>query len=208
MNAMNAMSVIVVAYALGAFSTAYYLFRWSTGQDIRSRGSGNAGARNIGRELGALAFLLTFVIDGSKGFLAVALARYFELGEASVILAMIAVVAGHIWPAQLGFRGGKGVATGLGALAAFDLKLLIPLILVFAIAAPLFKNFTLGGLLAIVLTPIATALRQHSNEETCGVLILAALIVFAHRDNLREIFAKSPTGSGAARAPHLERRQP
>jgi len=200
--------VIVVAYALGCFSTAYYLFRVATGGDIRSHGSGNAGARNIGRELGTLAFIVTFLIDGAKGYLAVALARYFELTELSVILAMIAVVAGHIWPAQLGFRGGKGVATGLGALAAFDVTMLISLIVVFAIAAPLAKSFTLGGLLAIAMTPIAAAIFHHSAVVTAGASILAALIIFAHRENLKEIFAITPAGSREALDPHVERRQP
>lgn len=205
---MNTLLIIVVGYALGCFSTAYYLFRFSTGGDIRSHGSGNAGARNIGRELGTLAFVVTFLIDCAKGFLAVGLARYFELTEVSVIIAMIAVVVGHIWPAQLGFRGGKGVATGLGTLVAFDRQFLIPLILLTGVAAPLLRSFTLGGLVTILLTPIAAALLQHSSVETCGVLILAALIIFAHRNDLREIFAITPAGSREALDPHVERRQP
>lgn len=205
---MTSALVIVGSYALGCFSTAYYLFRYSTGRDIRGHGSGNAGARNIGRELGALAFAVTSVIDGSKGFLAVALARYFELTELSVILAMIAVVAGHVWPAQLSFRGGKGVATGIGTLAAFDHRLLIPLILVTGVGTALSRNFTLGGLAAILLTPIATAMLRHSHGETAGVAVLAALIVFAHRQNLREIFAITPAGSRPALDPDVDRRQP
>jgi glycerol-3-phosphate acyltransferase PlsY len=203
---MNALIVIAIGYGLGCFSTAYYLFRFSTGGDIRRRGSGNAGARNIGRELGALAFVVTFLIDGGKGFLAVALADYFQLGEANTILSMIAVVAGHVWPAQLGFRGGKGVATAIGALAAFDVKILIPLIVIFAIAALVAKNFTLGGLLAIAISPIAAAILHRSAAVTAGVSILAAMIVFAHRENLREIFAATPMGSGKALEPQVERR--
>lgn len=205
---MNALLVIVASYALGCFATAYYLFRFSTGGDIRRRSSGNAGARNIGRELGALAFVVTFVIDSAKGFLAVALADYFKLGEASLMLAMIAVVAGHIWPAQLGFRGGKGVATAIGALAAFDVELLIPSIVVFAIAAPVAKSFTLGGLLAIALTPIAAAIFHPSAVRTTGVSILVAMIIFAHRENLREIFTATKARSGKALEPQVERRHP
>ena len=203
---MNALIVIVASYALGCFATAYYLFRFSTGQDIRRHGSGNAGARNIGRELGALAFVVTFVIDGGKGFLALALADYFKLGETSLMLAMIAVVTGHIWPAQLGFRGGKGVATAIGALAAFDVKILIPLIIIFAVAALVAKNFTLGGLLAIAISPIAAAILHQSAGVTAGVSFLAAMIIFAHRENLREIFAATPAHSGKTIEPQVERR--
>jgi len=209
---MNALIVIVVSYALGCCTTAYYLFRFSTGHDIRRRGSGNAGARNIGRELSALAFVVTFMIDGGKGFLAVALADYFKLGEAGLMLAMIAVVAGHSWPAQLGFRGGKGVAPVIGALAAFDIKILIPLNIVFAIAALVAKNltekFTVAGLLAITISPIAAAILHQSAVVTAGALILAALIVFAHRENLREIFAATPAGPGKVLDPQIDRRHP
>ena len=209
---MTSALVIVGCYALGCFCTAYYLFRFSTGLDIRIQGSGNAGARNIGSEQGALAFVITFVIDGGKGFLAVALAEYFKLGEASLMLAMIAVVAGHVWPAQLGLRGGKGVATGIGALAAFDVKILIPLIVIFAIAALVAKNltenFTVAGLLAIALSPIAAAILHQSAAVTAGVSFLAALIVFAHRENLREIFTATKARSGKALEPQVERRHP
>jgi glycerol-3-phosphate acyltransferase PlsY len=209
---MNALLVIVAGYALGCFSTAYYLFRFSTGGDIRRVGSGNAGARNIGRELGAPAFVVTFLIDGGKGFLAVALADYFQLGEANTILSMIAVVAGHVWPAQLGFRGGKGVATAIGALAGFDVKILIPLIIIFAIASLVAKNltenFTVAGLLAIAISPIAAAILHQSAAVTAGVLILAALIIFAHRENLREIFTATKARSGKALEPQVERRHP
>ena len=210
---MNALIVIVVSYGLGCFSTAYYLFRFSTGGDIRRRGSGNAGARNIGRELGAPAFIVTFLIDGGKGFLAIALADYFKLGEASLVLAMIAVVAGHIWPAQLGFRGGKGVATAIGALAGFDIKILIPLIIIFAIASLVAKhlpeNFTVAGLLAVAISPITAAIFHQSVAVTAGVWILAALIIFAHRENLREIFTATKARSGEALdEPQVERRHP
>jgi glycerol-3-phosphate acyltransferase PlsY len=209
---MTSALVIVGCYALGSVCTAYYLFRYATGRDIRSQGSGNAGARNIGRELGALAFVVTFMIDGGKGFLAVALADYFKLGEAGLMLAMIAVVAGHIWPAQLGFRGGKGVAAAIGALAAFDIKILIPLIIIFAIAALVAKNltenFTVAGLLAIAISPIAAAILHQTAAVTAGVLILAALIIFAHRENLREIFAARPAGSAKALDPQVDRRHP
>jgi glycerol-3-phosphate acyltransferase PlsY len=209
---MNALIVIAIGYGLGCFSTAYYLFRFSTGQDIRSRGSGNAGARNIGRELGVPAFVVTLLIDGGKGFLAIALADYFQLSEANTMLSMIAVAAGHIWPVQLGFRGGKGVATAIGALAAFDVKILIPLIIIFAVASLVAKNltenFTVAGLLAIAISPIAAAIFHQSAAVTAGVLILAALIIFAHRENLREIFAAMKARSGKALEPQVERRHP
>ena len=190
---MHALIVIAVSYALGCLSTAYYLFRFSTGRDIRNRGSGNAGARNIGRELGAWAFAATFLIDSGKGFLAVALARYYAPGEIPALLAAFAVVAGHIWPAQLGFRGGKGVATGIGTLAAVDFVLLVPSLVILAVIAPITKNFTLSGLAAIGAAPVAAAMLHQNSLVIVTVTLLAALIVFAHRQDLRAL-------GGAARA--------
>ena len=204
---MTTLLVTFASYALGCFSTAYYLFRFSTGSDIRNRGSGNAGARNIGRQLGSLAFIATFLIDFTKGAATVWLARYFELGDANVVIAMLAVVAGHVWPAQLGFRGGKGIATAIGALVAFDHRLPIPSIVIFGIAAPLFRNLTLGGLVAIALTPVAAAIFHRTAVEIVGAVILTAIVIFAHRGDLGEIFANTPADSDDTHDPLLKRRQ-
>lgn len=204
---MTTLLVALASYALGCFSAAYYLFRCFTGRDIRTCGSGSAGARNIGRELGPFAFVIVFLIDFTKGTLAVGLARHFDFGAPSVIIAAVAVVAGHIWPAQLHFRGGKGVATGLGALAAFDYNFFILLILLATVAALLLQNLTLAGLVAILLTPISAAIFYHTAAETSGISILAAIVIFAHRDNLRELFANMPASSGKARNPLHERRR-
>ena len=198
---MTTLLVALASYALGCFSAAYYLFRFFTGRDIRTLGSGSAGAKNIGRELGRSAFVVVFLIDFAKGTLAVWFARHFEIGAASVIIAAVAVVAGHIWPAQLHFRGGKGVATGLGALAAFDYNFLLLLILLATVAALLFQNFTLAGLVAILLTAISAAIFYQTVVETTGIATLAAIVLFAHRDNLRELFANMSAGSGKARDP-------
>ena len=204
---MTTLLVTLVSYALGCFSAAYYLFHFFTGRDIRTRGSGSAGAKNIGRELGRFAFVVVFLIDFTKGTLAVWLARHFDIGAASVIIAAVAVVAGHIWPAQLHFRGGKGVATGLGAIAAFDYNFLISLILLATIAVLLFQNLTLAGLVAILLTPVSAAIFYQTAVETAGISTLAAIVLVAHRDNIRELFANMPAGSGKARDPLRRREQ-
>lgn len=198
---MATLLLALASYALGCFSAAYYLFRFFTGGDIRTRGSGSAGAKNIARELGRFAFVVVFLIDATKGTLAVWLARQFDIGPAGVIIAAVAVVAGHIWPAQLHFRGGKGVATALGALAAFDYNFLISLILLATIAVLLFQNLTLAGLVAILLTPVSAAIFYQTAVETAGISTLAAIVLVAHRHNIRELFVNKAAGSGKARDP-------
>jgi glycerol-3-phosphate acyltransferase PlsY len=93
---------------------AYYIVRLRSGADIRASGSGNAGARNVMRSGDRTAAILTFVWDLAKGALAVALAAAIDRSDWSAGVAFLFIVLGHIWPAQLGFRGGKGVATAIG----------------------------------------------------------------------------------------------
>ena len=111
---------IIVAYLLGCIATAYYMVRLRTRQDIRQLGSGNVGGRNAGRVLGRSGFVIVAVVDALKGLLAVLFARYLGVGQWTMALVMLAVLAGHIWPAQLGFKGGKGAATFIGALAGYN----------------------------------------------------------------------------------------
>jgi len=101
-----------LAYALGCLNAGYYLLRWRDGRDLRQLGSGNAGARNAGRVLGRRAFALVFALDAAKSMLAV-LAACWWAPEAAATCAVIAAL-GHVFPVQLGFRGGKGVATAIG----------------------------------------------------------------------------------------------
>jgi glycerol-3-phosphate acyltransferase PlsY len=117
----------LAAYVLGCFTSAYYLVRFVKGQDIRQLGTGTVGGRNAGRVLGKAGFVAVGVLDALKGLLAVLLARYLGLMGWWLLPVLFAVVAGHIWPAQLGFRGGKGVATMIGALLASNY--FIPLVL-------------------------------------------------------------------------------
>lgn len=112
----------LAAYALGCLVGAYYVVRLRAGHDVRETGSGNAGARNVLRSGDRFSAVLTLLWDVAKGALAVWLARSIARADVAVSLAIVAVVAGHIWPAQLQFRGGKGVATTIGtALAVLPL---------------------------------------------------------------------------------------
>ena len=107
---------MVPAYLLGAFPTAYLVARWLRGIDIRNVGSGNAGALNVYRQLGWRAAVPVLLVDAAKGAAAASLARLLGAPDAALSLASVAAVVGHNWSLFLGFSGGKGVATALGAL--------------------------------------------------------------------------------------------
>lgn len=184
--------VILASYALGCFSTGYYLVRFTTGKDIRSSGSGAVGARNVGRELGAPGFLLTFLVDFAKGALVVWAARYFGLSSWGVVAAMNAVVIGHVWPLQLGFRGGKGIATTLGAIVVLDTQFTLLLLLLLVLTLAVVRQLTLIGIILVIVSPLLAAAIERLEWSVWGLTVLAVIVLIAHRRNIREIFrAKS-----------------
>ena len=174
----------LAAYALGCFTAGYYLVRWRTGQDIRELGSGSVGARNVGRLLGWRGLLATVLGDFGKGALAVWAARQFTTDDRLVALAMPWVVAGHLWPVQLRFRGGKGMAAALGALLIYDYRLAAPFALLFAGAFAVSRKTVVPGLFALACLPLASWCLGHGAAEVANCLMLAGLVLFAHRKNL------------------------
>jgi glycerol-3-phosphate acyltransferase PlsY len=176
---------ILAAYALGCFTTGYYLVRLRTGQDIRNLGSGNVGARNAGRAMGPLGFAVTLVVDCAKGMLAVGAARYAGLEPWSMLLVMLAVAIGHIWPAQLRFRGGKGIATSLGTLLIYDYRIALLILGLSLCLFALLRRFTMSGLIAIAISPLAIIALGQSAAPVIGLCALAVLILIAHRENIR-----------------------
>lgn len=108
--------VLVLSYLLGSIPTAYIASRLVKGKDIRQMGDANMGAANAYRELGARIGIVVGVVDASKGALAVVIGRAANLPEIMTLSAGIAAVFGHNFPVFLGFRGGRGVSTSIGAL--------------------------------------------------------------------------------------------
>jgi len=175
-------AAVALAYALGCANAAYYVVRWRDGRDVRTLGSGTAGARNAGRVLGRWAFALVFLSDAAKGGLAVLAARWW-VPEAAPLCAVAAVV-GHVWPAQLGWRGGKGVATALGALAALDVTVLAAVVVVFALLRPLLRRTTPAGIVAFWCAAVGACWLRPVATATVA-LAIAALLTFTHRNDLR-----------------------
>lgn len=178
--------VLMASYALGCISVGYYLVRWRTGQDIRALGSGNLGAKNVKRVLGWWGFIVTFVGDIAKGLTAVAIARGADLPGWAVTLAMLLVVAGHNWPIQLRFHGGKGVSASLGAVLAYNWLALVCLVVLSLVVFAVWRKVTLSGMAAYVATPFLLWFFQSSPVAVAGMFLLAVEVIFAHRQNLRD----------------------
>ncbi|MGO8838377.1 MAG: glycerol-3-phosphate acyltransferase [Limisphaerales bacterium] len=185
-NWFQATGCVLGAYCLGCLATGYYLVRLRTGRDIRDIESGSTGARNVGRLLGKSGFGLTLLGDFAKGSLAVWGAQEWTNNPHLVALAMLAVVAGHIWPAQLRFRGGKGATTSLGALLVFDYRLALTFAALFLGGFILMRRSVLPGMFAFVCLPLAGLWFDHDGLTATLVAVMAAMILFAHRKNFGE----------------------
>jgi glycerol-3-phosphate acyltransferase PlsY len=177
---------ILFSYFLGCIATGYYWTRWRTGQDIRQLGSGNVGARNVGRAVGIGGFTITLALDFAKGVVAVWGAYRLGLRPEPVAAAVVAVVVGHNWPIQLRFHGGKGIAVSVGALLAYDPFILLCLLVVFLPLFTVTRLFTTSGMLAYAFGPLTVFLCGLDKAKVAAVSIVAILVVVAHRRNLRE----------------------
>jgi glycerol-3-phosphate acyltransferase PlsY len=187
--------VVALAYLLGSIPFGYLVVRARGGGDVRETGSGGTGATNVTRRAGKGAGLLTLLLDALKGAAAVFIARlalteHFGV-DWWVAAAAVAAVAGHVFPVWLGFRGGKGVATGLGVFAVLAPAALLCALPVFVLVVLATRYVSLGSIVAAALVPLAVwalGTRAARGEELLPVLTAAsvggALIIFMHRANI------------------------
>ena len=185
--------IAIVAYLLGNISTSYIIAKRIAGIDIRTQGSGNAGSTNVLRTLGKKAGLLTFLGDVLKGALAVLVAcivsKFMPIDTLTAkYVAVIGVVAGHNWPAFLGFRGGKGVATSLGAMLAVHPVAALTCFAVFGVVVLVTKYVSLGSVVGIACSPLVVYL-MGKKEAIPVTTFLALSVIYTHRENLKRVFS-------------------
>ena len=192
--------VLLVAYLLGCVTPGYYLVGWRTGQDLRAEGSGGVGATNTGRILGMWGFLAVGIGDATKAALAVGLARWLSAADWVWMLALLAVVIGHVWPVQLGFRGGKGIACAIGGLLIFDPRLfglllgLFGLLYLVVLAVPglrkLPRNYYVPGMTIILAAPVGAWFLGHSVPASLLMGLLVVFLLWAHLSNLTKLWRR------------------
>jgi glycerol-3-phosphate acyltransferase PlsY len=164
------------------------------GEDIRKSGSGNIGATNVSRKSPALG-LATLVFDALKGFVPVTLAARAFPGTAGVTLSALAAlmaIVGHLFPVWLKFRGGKGVATGLGAWAGFAPQSVLVMVAVFVVVVVVFRYISLGSIVAAAIFPLAAHLlgEDHGLPMVLGCMAAASLLIITkHQANIRRLVA-------------------
>jgi acyl phosphate:glycerol-3-phosphate acyltransferase len=196
---MTKICLVILSYLMGCFTAGYYLVRFETGQDIRTMASGNVGSRNVGRMLGARGFMLTFICDAGKGLLAVWLARQVSSEGWFGTAVLIAVTAGHLWPVQLRFRGGKGIATFAGGMILLQPLVLLVCLVFCALLYPLVRRTTITALIVLGFSPLfmaAVPFYQKIPLHAAQLLLyglLVAMILYAHRSNIHTEFCRNST---------------
>jgi acyl phosphate:glycerol-3-phosphate acyltransferase len=186
----------LLSYLLGSIVGSLVIRPLAGGVDIRTQGSGNAGATNALRTLGKKLALVVFVIDVAKGWIASALIAAWwppgvpfgmEVMPWAVPVCALAVILGHIYPLWFGFKGGKGMATLVGAVLGISVWLLVPMLLTFLITVMVFGFVSLGSMTAVAAL-VVTLLIEHRGPPLIAFGIASlAIIVYTHRSNIERL---------------------
>jgi glycerol-3-phosphate acyltransferase PlsY len=190
-------AAIVGAYLIGAVPIGWLVARAFGVSDIRRHGSGTIGATNVLRTLGRLPAVVTLLGDVLKGYVAVALAARFTQGDpVAVALAAVAAVGGNCWSVFLGFRGGKGVATGLGALLLLVPWATLAALPVFVAVVATSRFVSLGSLLGALCVPLGAALLGYPRASVIAALAVALIVVGRHHANIARLRAGTESRLG------------
>jgi glycerol-3-phosphate acyltransferase PlsY len=201
--------VICIAYLLGSIPFGYLIVRFTKGTDVRATGSGGTGATNVSRRAGKFAGVLTLLLDALKGAAAVFFAKLIlglpvmglsqraDVEETYwwVAAAAVAAIVGHIFPVWLRFRGGKGVATGVGVFLMLSPAAVLLAAAIFLVIVWRTRYVSLGSILAAAAIPLFVVLLHLFSPTKVLIPTLAAacagsfLIVFAHRQNIERLIS-------------------
>lgn len=201
--------IVILSYFVGSVPTGIIVTKFAKGIDIRNHGSGSAGGTNVMRVLGWKPGFLVILLDALKGALAVVVVARLYFGPlpfANVspfddftlvqIIAGISAVIGHVWTVFAGFRGGKGIATGLGMLLMLITVEMLIAVGVFILVVTISKYVSLGSLIAAISIPVSLILRENVFHEHINgyntilpfVIFLTIFIIYTHRKNVVKIF--------------------
>jgi acyl phosphate:glycerol-3-phosphate acyltransferase len=190
----------LLAYLLGSIPFGYLIVRWQKGVDVRSTGSGSTGATNVMRNLGIIGFVITFILDVSKGVAAVLLASRLTSGDPRWIAASsVAAVLGHCFPVWLKFRGGKGVATGVGVFIALAPLQVAMVLVIFTIVVAIWRYISLGSIIATAAFPILVHLTKKPAPLpiVLGAAGAALTIIAMHHANIGRLLSGTENRVGS-----------
>ncbi|MHB1418849.1 MAG: glycerol-3-phosphate 1-O-acyltransferase PlsY [Bacillota bacterium] len=192
---MNAIIILIASYLIGSIPVAYIAGRYFKGIDIRKVGSGNVGATNVFRNLGPFPAVLVLIGDVAKGVVTVWWGGAVG-GENIALLAGLAAIAGHNWSIFLGFRGGKGVATGLGLFLALSPKVAMIALAIFVVVVLVTRFVSLGSILGSASIPILFLVYDKPIAYFFVSLLVVVLVIYRHRANIQRLLSGTETKFG------------
>ncbi|MBS6720703.1 MAG: glycerol-3-phosphate 1-O-acyltransferase PlsY [Peptoniphilus harei] len=186
---MKYILVLVISYFIGTISGSYIIGKLFLDKDIRKYGSGNAGTTNAMRVLGKKAGVITFIIDFLKGVaVTFIIGRFF--GKNLIPLGILGAIIGHDFPFYMNFRGGKGVATTLGALALFNFPLTLICYIVWVLGTVITKMVSVGSILFFIsIIFVYTFMSELTTYNIILVNLIALIGIIRHKDNIKRIMA-------------------
>jgi glycerol-3-phosphate acyltransferase PlsY len=186
----------IVGYFLGSIPFGLILVQILRGEDVRLSGSGNIGATNVARSGGTKLGAATLVLDALKGYVAVEIAIMasrripnVDLTLAASLAALCAIL-GHVFPVWLRFRGGKGVATAVGAFVGLAPQAILVVLAIFLIVVAVFRYVSLGSIIASAIFPVLAFFLYRGQSSPAGLAVMlgaSLLIIFKHRANIRRL---------------------
>ena len=193
MIVLKYISVIILSYLIGAIPFGVIVGKLTSGIDVRNHGSGSMGMTNVLRIVGARAGILVFLADMAKGAVAVALAGLIIGPGYGMVAGGVAAVIGHNWPVYIGFRGGRGVTTGFGALLVLSWPVGLISFAIFLLVVGLSRYVSLGSMLGAVTMLVAMIPFVVLDVEPFAYLVyglvIVSLIIFRHRGNIQRLLA-------------------
>jgi len=196
-------SIPAVAYLLGSIPFGLLIVKAFGGGDIRAVGSGNIGAANVARNAGAVAGVLTLLFDAAKGYAAVWIAERWTGGNGRwMMAAAVAAVIGHMFPVWLGFKGGKGVATGLGVFLPICWEAVAAAAALWILLVAFWRYSSLGSIVAAAALPALVYLfyaPHHAPPDHIlwGTVLISVLVLWKHRENMRRLIAGQESRLGS-----------
>jgi acyl phosphate:glycerol-3-phosphate acyltransferase len=183
--------VASTAYLLGSIPFGLILTHVFLGTDIRQVGSGNIGATNVMRTGAKGLGVMTLILDAAKGSAAVLLTRHFTHSLELASLAAICAILGHVFPVWLNFKGGKGVATGVGSFLALAPKIVLIVLVIFVGLVAVFRYVSLGSIVAAAAFPLIASLFLYHKEPLALPFMYGAaiLIIAKHHSNIRRLLS-------------------
>jgi glycerol-3-phosphate acyltransferase PlsY len=184
------LSLVALAYLLGSLPSAYIFVRAATGEDVRSKGTGNVGATNALRAAGWKVGLAVTLFDVGKGVLPVWVMKMYNPESVWLAVSMLAAVVGHCYPVWLRFRGGKGVATALGAFLVIAPTTAFAAVGVWFVVLVVWRWVSLASMVASASFPPLLKLIDSPDLVTLVVVsVVAVLIILRHGSNIRSLLA-------------------